>query len=64
MRFLQSIQMLQALLNYSADGRLSNYVLNLTNVSNVMLVQLYQGAKGTNGPVDAILHKSLIMEPK
>jgi hypothetical protein len=32
-------------LQLTANGRLSNYVLNLTNISNVTLVHMHQGAK-------------------
>jgi hypothetical protein len=40
------------------DGRLSNYVLNVTNINNVTLVHIHQGEKGTNGPIVVTLYKS------
>jgi hypothetical protein len=39
-------------------GRVSNYVLNTTNISNVTLVHIHQGERGTNGPIVATLYKS------
>jgi hypothetical protein len=44
-------------LELSADGRLSSYVLNVKNISNVILVHLHQGAKGRNGPIVVTLYK-------
>ncbi len=40
------------------DGRVSNYVLNVTNINNVTLAHIHQGGKGTNGPIVVTLFKS------
>jgi hypothetical protein len=40
----------------SADGSISNYVLNVTNISNVVSAQIHQGEKDTNGPVIQTLY--------
>src|SRR5690348_2093915 len=34
----------------------SNYVLNLTGISNVTLVHIHQGANGENGPIIVTLY--------
>jgi hypothetical protein len=45
-------------LHLTPDGRLSNYVLNLTSINNVTLVHIHEGEKGTNGPIVVTLFKS------
>jgi len=45
-------------LELSADGKVSNYTLNATNIRNVTSVQMHQGANGTNGPVIITLNKN------
>jgi hypothetical protein len=42
----------------SADGRVSNYVLNATNIRNVTLAHIHEGEKGVNGPIIVTLYKS------
>jgi hypothetical protein len=42
----------------TADGRISKYILNLTNINNVTLVHIHQGGKGINGPIVVTLYKS------
>jgi hypothetical protein len=42
----------------SADGKVSNYTLNATNISNVTSVHIHQGARGTNGPIIMTLNKN------
>src|SRR6266487_3475479 len=44
-------------LELSPDGGTSNYKLSLANISNVTLVHMHQGAKGTNGPIIMTLYK-------
>ena len=43
-------------LELTPDGGISNYILNVRNISNVTLVHMHQGAKGTNGPIVMTLH--------
>jgi predicted secreted protein with PEFG-CTERM motif len=43
----------------SPDGTISHYMLNVTNISNVISSQIHEGANGTNGPVIVTLFKSL-----
>jgi tetratricopeptide (TPR) repeat protein len=45
-------------LELSPDGGISYYRLNVTNISNVTLVQMHQGARGTNGPIIMTLYKN------
>jgi hypothetical protein len=42
----------------SPDGTISNYVLNVTNISNVTLAHIHEGEKGINGPIIFTLYKS------
>jgi alcohol dehydrogenase (cytochrome c) len=42
----------------SADGTLSNYVLNVTNISDITLAHIHEGEKGVNGPIIVTLYKS------
>ena len=35
----------------SADGTISNYVLNVANIGDVTLAHIHQGEKGINGPI-------------
>jgi hypothetical protein len=42
----------------SSDGTISNYVLNVTNISNVTLAHIHEGEKGINGPIIFTLYKS------
>src|SRR5438874_1807676 len=42
----------------STDGTISNYVLNVTNISNVTLAHIHEGEKGINGPIIVTLYKS------
>jgi tetratricopeptide (TPR) repeat protein len=44
-------------LEISADGSISNYILNVTNISNVTFVHMHQGAKRRNGPIVVTLYK-------
>jgi CHRD domain len=44
----------------SPDGMISHYVLNVTNIGNVISTQIHEGANGTNGPVIVTLSKSII----
>src|SRR6188472_4429474 len=40
----------------SADGTVSNYVLNATNIRNVTLAHIHEGEKGVNGPIVMTLY--------
>jgi hypothetical protein len=42
----------------SPDGTISNYVLNVTAISNVTLAHIHEGEKGINGPIIFTLYKS------
>jgi CHRD domain/Sulfotransferase family len=42
----------------SSDGTISNYVLNITNMSNVTSAHIHEGEKGVNGPIVLTLYKS------
>ena len=42
----------------SADGTISSYVLNVTNMSNVTSAHIHEGEKGVNGPIVLTLYKS------
>jgi hypothetical protein len=42
----------------SADGKISNYVLNVANINKVTLAHIHEGEKGVNGPIIATLYKS------
>ncbi len=42
----------------SADGTISNYVLNVANVSNVTLAHIHEVEKGLDGPIVYTLYKS------
>jgi hypothetical protein len=42
----------------SPDGTISNFVLNVTNISNVTLAHIHEGEKGINGPIVLTLYKS------
>jgi hypothetical protein len=42
----------------SPDGTISNYVLNVTNISNVTLAHIHEGERGMNGPILLTLYKS------
>ena len=42
----------------SADGTISNYVLNVANIGDVTLAHIHQGEKGINGPIIVTLYKS------
>jgi CHRD domain len=44
-------------IDLTPGGRVSNYTLNVTNISNVTLVHIHQGERGTNGPIIATLYK-------
>jgi CHRD domain len=45
-------------LHLTADGRISKYIFNLTNINNMTLVHIHQGGKGINGPIVVTLYKS------
>jgi hypothetical protein len=42
----------------SPDGTISNYVLNVTKISNVKSVHIHEGEKGVNGPIVLTVYKS------
>jgi CHRD domain len=42
----------------SADGSISNYILNVANINNVISAHIHEGGKGTNGPIILTLHTS------
>jgi hypothetical protein len=42
----------------SPDGTISNYIINVTNISNVTLAHIHEGEKGINGPIIYTLYKS------
>jgi len=44
-------------IDLTPGGRVSNYTLNVTKFSNVTLVHIHQGERGTNGPIIATLYK-------
>jgi len=46
-------------LELTPDGRVSPYILNLTNINNVTLAHIHQGEKGTNGPILVTLYQSV-----
>jgi hypothetical protein len=45
-------------LELSADGGISNYILNVTNISDVTLARMHLGARGTNGPIVMTLYQN------
>ena len=44
----------------SPDGTISHYVLNVTNISNVISAQIHEGANGNNGPIIVTLTKGMM----
>src|SRR5438874_4769061 len=45
-------------IDLTRGGRVSDYVVSVTNINNVTLVHIHQGEKGTNGPIVVTLYKS------
>ena len=52
----------------SADGSISNYILNVANINNVISAHIHEGGKGVNGPIIQTLYpfhpRGLPVDPK
>jgi hypothetical protein len=47
------------LMDLSPDGRIKNYVLNVTNITDVTAAHIHQGVKDISGPILLTLYKSV-----